>query len=239
MNIIFPTEPKVQYPYSKTPIFSTMIKRSAGRREYRATYWPSSPLWEFSIPLNGISREDMMIIGGFLTKVRGALHSFFFRDAAPAIEGEQSVQGIYNTDYSIYDELANVGNGVQTQFQLFRNWNWWYLEYPKFPPFGPTGYGVGGLQGDSSTGEDVELGFGVPIWETPYIYLDGVLQDSGYAISQAGVVTFDAAPGLNVVITADFGFYYRCRFKEDYSKLSRIAPEVWKSDELVLVTVDE
>ena len=245
MNIIFPSEPKVQYPYEKTPIFNTMVKRAASRREYRATYWSDHPTWEFTVPLNGITRDEMFTMAGFLAKVRGALHDFYFRDAAPTVTGEQSVQGIYNTDYSIWDELANIGNGVKTQFQLFRNWDWWYLEYPKFPPFSPTGYGMGGLQGDSSGGGTIEQGYGVPIWDVPHIYIDGVLQENDsnstcqYTISQTGLVTFTPAPALNSVLTTDYIFYYKCRLKEDYGKFKRVAPDAWALDEpLVLITVE-
>lgn len=242
MNIIFPQTLSIRYPYQKDIVHNTMIKRSAGRREYRGTYW-STPLWEITIPLHGITVEDMMTLTGFIARVKGALHSFYFRDAAPEIEGQQAVQGIYNPDIAIYDEAANIGNGVTTQFQLFRNWGWLHTEYPWFPPFPPTGYGVGGQQYDSA-GSQVE-GYGVPIWETPNIYFDGVLlhsesqEGSEYTIDQRGLVTFDPAPPANTVITVDFWFWYICRFKEDYARLKKSHPSYWDVEELTLVTLDQ
>jgi len=56
----------------------------------------------------------------------------------------------------------------------------------------------------------------------PKIYLDGVLQaGSAYTIAYlaAGTITFATAPGAGVVITADFYFYYRVKFKDDTQEL--------------------
>jgi hypothetical protein len=231
MNIIFPTTPRLRFNYEKNLVFNTMVKRSAGRQEYRATYWPSSPLWEITFPFKGLRHSDMMVLGGFLAVVRGALHSFYFRDVAPEISGLPLVQGIYNPALPVYDPQAFLGDGVTKDFQLFRNWNYWYLEYPAFPPFPPTGYGAGGQDYGGQ-------GLGVPLWETPYIYLDGILQTEGYSISQMGLVSFDAAPGYDALLTAEYGFYYKCRLKEDYGKFSNYQALRWSLEGLTLVTED-
>lgn len=52
------------------------------------------------------------------------------------------------------------------------------------------------------------------------IYLNGVLQVSGYTVSawgtsSPGVLTFTNAPSNTVAITADFSYYYPCRFASD------------------------
>ena len=52
------------------------------------------------------------------------------------------------------------------------------------------------------------------------VYLNGVKQTSGYAVSSwgatsPGVVTFTSAPGAGVAVTADFTFYFPCRFVDD------------------------
>jgi hypothetical protein len=59
------------------------------------------------------------------------------------------------------------------------------------------------------------------------IYLDGVLQSSGYTIVSGGGaegsdrVTFDAAPAAGVLITCDFTGYLRARVRYKEDKLSR------------------
>lgn len=49
------------------------------------------------------------------------------------------------------------------------------------------------------------------------IYLDAVLQMSGYTIDFAtGIVTFDTPPGVDVVVTAEFEFDVPVRFDTDH-----------------------
>src|SRR5258708_27384933 len=49
----------------------------------------------------------------------------------------------------------------------------------------------------------------------PAIYLNGVLQTSGYSIDSKGVVTFTSAPGSSVAITWTGTFQFLCRFSAD------------------------
>ena len=49
----------------------------------------------------------------------------------------------------------------------------------------------------------------------PSIYLNGVLQVSGYTIDQYGTLTFSVAPGLGVQVSWSGQFYYRCHFLDD------------------------
>jgi uncharacterized protein (TIGR02217 family) len=111
--------------------------------------------------------------------------------------------GFYNQCYGGYDtflfddkaddfaqgQQLGIGDGTTTQFQLVRSY--------------------GGLF--------VEPRLDIQQTPAPNIYLNGVLQSSGYSISyfNSGIVTFTTAPASGVVITADFYFYWRVRFKED------------------------
>jgi uncharacterized protein (TIGR02217 family) len=60
-----------------------------------------------------------------------------------------------------------------------------------------------------------------PKADTVRIYLNSVLQTSGYTLtSTTGVVTFAVAPGLGVVVTANFEFYVKARFDLDQLPVS-------------------
>ena len=72
----------------------------------------------------------------------------------------------------------------------------------------------------------------------PRVYLDEVEQTGGYSLNlTTGVLTFTEAPDEGAVITADFGFYYRVRFKEDLAEFEKFMHQLWSLRELTLVTV--
>lgn len=55
-----------------------------------------------------------------------------------------------------------------------------------------------------------------PVSGTINIYLDSVLQESGVSVdTTTGIVTFNSAPGNNVVVSADFEFDVPVRFATD------------------------
>jgi uncharacterized protein (TIGR02217 family) len=112
--------------------------------------------------------------------------------------------GFYNQCYGGYDtflfddkaddfaqgQQLGIGDGATTQFQFVRSYGGLFVEPRTDIQQSPT---------------------------PPKIYLNGVLQSSDYSISyfNSGTVTFTTAPASGVVITADFYFYWRVRFKED------------------------
>ena len=56
----------------------------------------------------------------------------------------------------------------------------------------------------------------LPVANTVRIYFDSVEQTSGFTVNrEAATVTFTDAPGVGVVITADFAFHVPCRFDTD------------------------
>lgn len=212
-DLIFPTEPGIWFGVKKRPIWNTIIKRSATGVEYRWKYY-SSPLWEFEFSWDCLRNADIEVLLGFFNRLGGAWNDFYLRDLLNPLVGQ----------------VVGTGNGSQTQFQLSRVFNWWYTEYPQFPPF-ITGYGEGGH-------DDAGEGYGVPIWETPYLHLDGVQIDEGYEISQTGLITF-ATPPVTAAdgITANWNMYYRARFKEDFIDPEYYRYNLWKLGGVTLVTV--
>jgi uncharacterized protein (TIGR02217 family) len=58
------------------------------------------------------------------------------------------------------------------------------------------------------------------------VYLNGVSQSSGWSVSN-GVLTFTAAPTNTVAITADFTYYWRCRFTEDTATIDALYYKFW------------
>ncbi|MBI5050543.1 MAG: DUF2460 domain-containing protein [Nitrospirae bacterium] len=92
----------------------------------------------------------------------------------------------------------------------------------KFPTsFKVTGEAVGAGDGEQTV---FNLDFFPVDTAAAKVYLNGILQVSGYTISndltnEIAKITFSMAPGEGVVITADYEYYIQVRFDDD--KLSR------------------
>lgn len=97
--------------------------------------------------------------------------------------------------------------------------------------------------GDGST-KDFQLvrslgNFAEPVQNlhgTPSIYLNGVLQSSGYTVSSLGVVSFTVAPGAGVALTWDGSFYYRVRFLKDSVDFDQFMKDLWQAKKIEFQT---
>jgi uncharacterized protein (TIGR02217 family) len=71
------------------------------------------------------------------------------------------------------------------------------------------------------------------------IYLNGVVQSpSGYSVDPAsGLVTFASPPAPGLSITADFSFFFRCRFADDTSEFENFMHQLWQLKKLQFVSV--
>ena len=115
------------------------------------------------------------------------------------------------TDNNISAQALGAGDGSTTQFQLVRT------------------YG----------------GFAEPIYNpelsspAPQIFLNGVLQSSGYSINSTGLITFTSAQGNGVAVTGTFTFYYRVRFKDDTAEFNNFMYQLWELKQLHFVSVKQ
>lgn len=93
-------------------------------------------------------------------------------------------------DYQITSQLLATGDGETTAFQLIKTY--------------------------SSGSQQVSRTITKPVDNTVDIYVDSVLQSSGYSVDNTtGIVTFDSAPDTDVAISADFEFDVPVRFDTD------------------------
>jgi uncharacterized protein (TIGR02217 family) len=105
--------------------------------------------------------------------------------------------------------------------------------------------GVGDGQTTAFQMERAYGGFAEPIYNiksnpAPVVYLNGVAQaSSGYTLgmTDSGLLTFAAAPAAETVITADFGYYWRCHFQEDLSEFDKFMNQLWEHKGIKIETV--
>lgn len=77
---------------------------------------------------------------------------------------------------------------------------------------------------------------------TIHIYLNGVLQTTGYTVtgwgsSSPGVVTFASAPGSGVAITADFTYYWPVCMDADTLEFNRFLSQYYKVQKFTFQSV--
>jgi uncharacterized protein (TIGR02217 family) len=71
------------------------------------------------------------------------------------------------------------------------------------------------------------------------VYLDGITQSpASYSIdSTTGLITFETAPGSGLIITADFSYYFRCRFIDDSYAFENFMYQLWQLKKLTFISV--
>jgi uncharacterized protein (TIGR02217 family) len=71
------------------------------------------------------------------------------------------------------------------------------------------------------------------------IYLDGIVQKpSNYLVDlNTGLVTFTRAPGSGLIITADYSYYFRCRFIDDSYAFENFMFRLWQLKKLAFISV--
>jgi len=118
-----------------------------------------------------------------------------------------------------------------------------YFEPPELSPVFAQTIGTG----DGST---TVFAFDVPIGgvslspanvgSSPNIYLDGVLQSSGYTVNTVVLspsVTFTTAPAPGVAVAGDFHWFFLCRFDDDSADAEEFLSRLYALQSLRLKTV--
>ena len=71
------------------------------------------------------------------------------------------------------------------------------------------------------------------------VYFNGIVQDPvGYSVDPTtGLVTFNIAPGSGLIITADYSYYFRCRFIDDSYAFENFMFRLWQLKKLTFISV--
>lgn len=118
------------------------------------------------------------------------------------------------TDNAVLGANLGTGNASQTQYQLVRTL------LPSLP---------GG-------------GFAEPMVApnlVSAVYLNGIVQSaSSYSVNfNNGIVTFTTAPGLGVVASADFSYFFRVRFTDDAADFENFMYQLWRLKQIKFISV--
>jgi uncharacterized protein (TIGR02217 family) len=71
------------------------------------------------------------------------------------------------------------------------------------------------------------------------VYFNGIVQDPAvYSVdSMTGLVTFNVAPPSGLIITADYSYYFRCRFIDDSYAFENFMFRLWQLKKLTFISV--
>lgn len=116
------------------------------------------------------------------------------------------------SDYQAVGQTLGTGNGTQTAFQLTKTYT----------------------SGAYSYSRDIKK----PVTGTVKIYLNAVLQGAGFSVDlTTGIVTFSAAPGAGVIVSADFDFDVPVRFDTDTLAVRADGPGIFVWDAIPIVEI--
>ena len=204
--LVYPTLPGLAFSVVKTPKFKTRTQNAVSGRELRLAD-QVVPRWEFTLTYNFLRdqwRLGQSGLGAGYDELR-TLAGFFLQ-----------TQGSFTpflfsdpTDSSIEGQEIGAGNGTAVAFQLVRT----------------MGYRLPGM------------GFNEPILApnlVSRVYLNGVVQDNlTYSANPAtGILTFTSAPPNGAIITADFSYYFRCRFSDDTIEFENFLFQLWSAQKV-------
>lgn len=196
---VFPLLPGEEFVASRSPLFSTGVKRAASGREVREAYY-SSPLYQFKITheflrnLSGFNELETLI--AFFNARMGKYGSFYYYDPE---------------DPQVSAQALGTGNGSTTSFQLLRTRGAGLATAttePVYAVWNPTG-GATGIYALS-------------------VSVGGVVQfSSNYTINPWGVLTFTTAPASGAAIAWTGCPLYVCRFEDDVLETAQLAAMLW------------
>jgi uncharacterized protein (TIGR02217 family) len=186
----------IAYNYTGGAVFSTEVNVAQNGNEQRNINRQNARA-EYIVQHDFKNKQQINELIAFFRTKKGQGVGFRFKDWV---------------DYSVTAENIGVGDGVETQFQLIKNY--------------------------TSGAVTVARNITKPVTDTVNIYTDSVLQNSGYSADYTtGIITFDSAPSGSVVITADFEFDVPVRFADDEMKVEAKSDGTYNWNKVKLVEV--
>lgn len=178
---IFPDLLGVAWDTVKSAEFRTNVFETLSGVELRYAS-RKSPRYTFKLSLTSLMQDeafdDVKKLLGFMLARKGKNDAFLYLDP---------------NDNRVVDQLIGIGNGVETQFQLIRE------------------YGVG-----DDVGSDVVNN----VKQLESLLVNGVYMSA--IISDTGLITFSIPPANNAEVRWTGSYYYRVRFAEDKYDITQL-----------------
>lgn len=172
-EVRFPAD--ISYKTIGGPEFKTEITELSNGAEKRNIAWQNARA-KYQLSLEDINTAQSNNITSFFMARRGSAYGFRFKD--------------WN-DFQAKNEIIGVGNGVQTQFNLVKNYGEENFKYQRR--------------------------ISKPVENSVLLYVDNAQLTTGFSINYTnGIITFSTAVAANKIITASFDFDVPVRFNNDF-----------------------
>lgn len=188
------------FSVKKTPTFDSLVAQTVSGREVSSPR-QAYPLWEFDLVYEVLRdpTQNQVPYGQYadFTEFQQIL-DFFVANSG------QYARFFYNdlSDNSRLGQFVGIADGVTATYRFTRTWG----------------------SGDLSFVEPIG---GINLIQPLTVYLNGT-PTTNYSIDSKGQnITFGTAPTSGVDITADFFFYYFCRFLTDVMDFEQFYANLW------------
>jgi len=186
----------VGYDFTGTPRFSTSITAVASGSERRNRNW-IHPLHKFTAPQGVRCNEDIFALHEMWMVLGGPECTFPFRDPMDFASRRLEAPNV-EPQVAGGDQALGTGTGFQRDFQLYKRYTFGTRTYDRLiyrPIEDSVEVLINGLAPN-----DISLAGGPYTWDVDRL---------------TGIVTFDPAPHIGLVLTAGFLFDVEVRFADD------------------------
>jgi hypothetical protein len=200
---LFPDVP-FGFPVKKSPKFATIAQTAKHTSRMSRAAQQMLPFWEFELTFEVL--RDQSWNGQPYQPMNGFTE---FEKLCGLFLDTYGQWGLFYyddpSDNSRAGQYLGTGDGRQVDFPVVRTWG-----------YGPTAFvePVGGVNAISK------------------VYFDGVAQGNFMFSWSGSVLTFNPPPPPGVTITADFSFFYLCRFTEDTQLYEQFYKGFWQMKSL-------
>lgn len=204
---VLPSIAGLTFPASRTPIFATRKQSSISGKETRIADW-SYPRYQWTLQFS-VLRQGAFA-GASYTEM-AQLEGFF-----------EALQGGFDSflytdpdDNAVSGQALGTGDGSKTVFPLTRTFGG-----TNAPILAPNTVSAVYLNGVSQLGSSYTV--------TPW----GTSNSNG-----PGQLIFNTAPGSTVAVTADFSYYFPCRFDDDKIDFERFMQSLYALKKLSFTSI--
>ena len=188
---LFPSLSGRSWPITRTPTWKNLRKESASQVSSVAglSAYPKW-IWElkYEVLRSAIGYAELQSLLGIFNATKGGVTPFNYLDAE---------------DNTAIAQLFGTGDGVSTQFLLYRSYGGNYE--PIVAPYGTAKVFIDGVEKTATT---------------------------DFTISALGVVTFATPPAYGKALTWTGTYYWTCRFTEDDSTFSNDFYQIWSNGKI-------